>query len=219
MPKSFEDQQQEAKELFLTYQEIPEISEIILKLEAELPKELSYHSVSHTLDVLKEVLLFGVVDGLFPAQLKLLAVAAAFHDAGYLVQYQNNEEIGAAMAMAVMETVGSYSEEDILQVKQIILDTQLIESPTGLIQLGRSTLSNYLQDADLSNYGREDFFEKIQAIKSERNLTELEVLNTTYSIGMNHRYATDAGKRLRAPQKEKNMIKLKEMLTALRNQT
>lgn len=61
----------------------PEISEA-LDLLNNLPSYLRYHDKNHTLDVLRETILFGLADNLDQKTLELQAIAAAWHDVGYL---------------------------------------------------------------------------------------------------------------------------------------
>src|SRR3989338_6570561 len=100
--------------------QLPIISDILLKLRAELPKYLKYHAepegegegVTHTEDVLNDTILFVVADGISDEHsLELLGIMAAFHDIGFLVKYQANEPDGARIAVEAMKATGRYSEE------------------------------------------------------------------------------------------------------------
>ena len=54
----------------------------------------------------------------------LLAIAAAFHDAGFLKQLPKNEPIGANIAVEAMAKSGRFSLEERELVEQMILDTR-----------------------------------------------------------------------------------------------
>ena len=57
---------------------------IVNRLALELDLNLAYHSQAHTIDVIDETLSLAKLDGVDEDSLLRLAVAAAFHDAGFL---------------------------------------------------------------------------------------------------------------------------------------
>ena len=72
-------------------QYLPECQLILNKLKNELPVNLYYHSIDHTLDVCHCAESIGTEEGVGDADMKLLLVAAIYHDAGYLEQYHDHE--------------------------------------------------------------------------------------------------------------------------------
>ena len=60
---------------------LPIVVQILTRLSKELSPDLCYHSVEHTEEVLKEVVRYGVIDGLTNREIELLGIAAAYHDA------------------------------------------------------------------------------------------------------------------------------------------
>ena len=151
-----------------TLRQLPVISAILDLLKQNLPGHLVYHAFAHTEDVLNEAIRFAITDELPAREIELLAIAAAFHDAGFIKSPVANEPIAARMVREALErhttahpTCG-YSADEISLVEQMILDTSLRETQTGLRQVPTCDLSRYLLDADLSNLGREDFFDKGQ---------------------------------------------------------
>jgi len=149
--------------------ELPIVKKELARLAKGLSSSLTYHSVSHTEDVIHEVLLFGLKDGIEERELHLLVIAACFHDSGFLVKPMANEPIGAEFAAMAMETGSEYSTDEISLVSQMILDTEIIFGPGGPEFKSSGLLSGYLLDADLSNFGREDFFEKSKLFAEETN--------------------------------------------------
>jgi len=190
----------------------PIIATILEKLSQDLPRNLYYHAKSHTDDVLREVVLFALVDGLPVDQMRLLAIAAAFHDAGFIQSPVDNERIGARMAREAMAESGEFSEEEIETVSKMILDTRLIETKGGLRQVSTVDLSRYLLDADLSNFGREDFFEKAELQRKELGYDRELFLRRTFELINNHRWLTNAAGKLRQQQKAQNIKKLRAAL-------
>lgn len=191
---------------------LPIIAEVLETLNKSLPKNLYYHSKQHTDDVLRETVLFALVDGLSVDKMRLLAVAAAFHDAGFIESPVDNEKIGANMARRAMKDAGCFTHEEIETVGQMILDTRLVESRGGLRQIATTDLSRYLLDADLSNFGREDFFEKAELQRREMGYDRELFLRKTFELINNHRWLTNAALKLRQEQKAANISKLKIIL-------
>ena len=61
----------------------PLVTETVETLVCNLDPTLHYHSPAHTQDVLKQTLELAEADGLDDRDVLLLAIAAAFHDAGF----------------------------------------------------------------------------------------------------------------------------------------
>ena len=192
--------------------EKPIIREIILRLSQELDPGLSYHCLNHTLDVINEVVLFAFIGGLSSRDIELLAIAAAYHDAGFLFRRKGNEKLGAELARAAMERFSDYSAAEINLVSQMILDTQLIATESGLKQSPRTPLSPYLLDADLSNLGRRDFFEKSELQLRELGTERGPFLVNTLGLLKSHSWLTEVAQKLRQSQKDYNLERLQGMV-------
>jgi len=191
---------------------LPIVRSVLEDLERELPANLKYHTAEHVREVLQEAIRFAVTDGIGGRELELLGIAAAYHDSGFLRRYEDNEEIGAELAEQAMRRARTFGEEEITLVREMILDTRVINDGSPYSTRASSELSKYLLDADLSNFGREDFFEKLLLVEEELGKPHREHLEQTYRLFHNHRWLTPAAKQLRSSQKEINEKKLKEML-------
>lgn len=190
----------------------PIVQSSLAVLARELPHHLTYHTLAHTEDVLREAILFGVMDHLPAPQLELLALAAACHDVGFITSSGANEPIGAAFAREQMVRDGSYSPDEILLVERMILDTALVDTPEGPRQLPSTELSRYLLDADLSNLGRDDFFERGELQRQELG-QELELFRkNTLALVKAHRWLTPAAQALRQATKDRNIATLESMV-------
>lgn len=189
----------------------PIVTRILERLRRELPTNLHYHAVEHTEDVLSEVALFAILGQVSTTDLELLAIAAAYHDAGYLERYVDNEVIGARMARIAMEGEG-FPLEDIASVERMVLDTRLVSTGGGRRQIATTGLSRYLLDADLSNFGRADFFEKSELQRLELGIDRERFLRRTFALISTHSWQTDAARRLRQPTKEENIRTLGSIL-------
>lgn len=190
----------------------PIIRSVLELLEKSLSPDLTYHSHHHTREVLEEVLRFGVHDGLKERELWLLAVAAAFHDTGFLRQRFHNEQVGASLAVESMKADSDFQSKEIELVHQMILDTRLNLKPSLRLQEPHTYLSPYLLDADLGNFGRDDFFEKGELERRERGVDDSEFLSDVLALLLRHDWLTPAAKSLRSEGKRKNIETIRRML-------
>ncbi|MCB9030289.1 MAG: HD domain-containing protein [Deltaproteobacteria bacterium] len=202
-------------ELCEQFKKQPIIASILKRLHAELPKNLTYHSAQHAEEVLSEVIDLALHDSLSDREVQLLAVAAAYHDAGFIIQYFKNEIIGAQMAREAMQTSGEYSKEEIEQVVKMILDTELKPSETGAFkQFPTTELSKYLLDADVGNLGRDDFFEKGKLLLQElKEVTLTGFYKNSVALLKAHEWHTKAAKELREQKKQENLRLLQDMIS------
>jgi uncharacterized protein len=145
------------------------ISAALERLRKETPSHYTYHNSQHTEGVIKDSLLLAILENLDKRSIELLGIAAAYHDLGFLYQYDNNEILGADLAATAMTTTSEYSEEEITTVREMILDTKLIEKDGTLTRNVSNTLSPYLLDADISNVGKGNFHTMNELILAEQN--------------------------------------------------
>jgi len=93
-------------------QHLPECQLILNKLKTELSENLFYHSIHHTLDVYHCAESIAKEEGVTGSDLKLLLVAAIYHDAGYLIQNHNHEEISCTIARQYLPEFHSPQSSD-----------------------------------------------------------------------------------------------------------
>lgn len=187
----------------------PVIREILGALKNELPTDLTYHNQAHTLDVLNEAIFFALQDSLPARDIELLEVAAAFHDAGFLDFRKDNEQAGADKAERALKKAGAFTEEEIDLIKKSILDTKVINNR----QVPSTRISPYLLDADMSNLGRADFFDKGKLLQKELGISsEDDFLRASLEVMHNHEWYSDAAKKLRSAGKESNIRALRAKL-------
>lgn len=192
----------------------PIFRDTLALLAEQLPKSLSYHAYPHTEDVLHEVLRFALTDQLPSRDIELLAVAATFHDLGFIKSPVLNEPIGAAAAREAMKKDGGYTDDEIALVERMILDTALVDTGSGLRQIPSTDLSRYLLDADLSNFGRDDFFDKGELQRQELGVDQEAFRKSSVALLNSHRWLTNAGRSLRQKKKEQNLALLKSMVNS-----
>ncbi len=127
-----------------------DIQEIILdRLEKELPDNLFYHNVKHTVDVVTEVELIGWGEGCSDEEILLLKTAGLFHDAGHTVEYENHEFHGTQIAREMLPKY-NYTPDQIERICSIIMATRLPPKPSNLLE-------SIICDSDLDYLGRSDF--------------------------------------------------------------
>jgi uncharacterized protein len=188
------------------------VKDALTHLRRELAADLLYHSYAHTEDVLAEAVRFALIDGVSSRDIELLAIAAAYHDMGFLQTRTHNEPIGAECARKAMVRLGGYSNDEISLVSQMILDTALIETASGPQRNCSTPLSRYLLDADLSTLGRNDFFTKGELLRQELGEAQETFLKTSLALLHSHTWLTEAARALRQEQKDENLCTLKKML-------
>ena len=207
----------DSKQLLAAFKEKPIIKNAFTLLREKLPKTLKYHNIEHTEEVLHEALLFGLEDKLDERSLELLAIAAAYHDSGFIQSAKENEALGARHAEQAMEKTGGYSDVERRKVMTMILDTQLQFTPEGPKQTPNIPLSCYLCDADVSNLGRDDFFEKAELVRLEAGSPPPKIFFEGVLAFLNcHEWFTPAAVRLRGPKRDANLEELKRKLATMK---
>lgn len=184
----------------------------------DLPDDLYYHNLAHTEDVLHETILFGIVNGRSEAELERNAVASVWHDTGFTKRRTENEEIAVELfEEAIRDNPPEYAES----VKTIILDTTVRKTDKGYEIIMSDPISGNVLDADVSNFGRPDFWEKRRAIAVERGVNwenteeRLVFLKDTLSFIKNHDWKTEGARILRQEQKLKNIAEMEKEIALL----
>ncbi|MFD1551312.1 hypothetical protein DNU06_12675 [Putridiphycobacter roseus] len=185
-------------------------SYIIDKLTKELPKNLVYHSLDHTLNVEQAVIKYANLEGVDEEKIILLKTAALFHDSGFLVKYEKNENIGVQYFKEVASTYG-YAKADIEFVSRIIMATARLRQPIDIYE-------NIISDADHDYLGRRDYHITAQKLIQEMAaygyvLTEIEWLEKQIDyLAHTHQYYTTSAKNIRKKGKQKRINELTTLL-------
>jgi hypothetical protein len=145
------------------------------------------------------------MDSLSDRDTELLAIAAAWHDVGFIYTTTANEPLGAQQMRTAITTLGHYSESEIGTIEQMILDTALVADGATLRQHPTIALSRYLLDADLANFGRDDFFEKSELQRKETGEAKASFQLKTLALVQNHSWLTKAAHTLWQQKKEQNL--------------
>jgi putative nucleotidyltransferase with HDIG domain len=182
---------------------------ILQHLNDTLSKELTYHCVEHTLDVMESAERLAKMEGVNGYDLMLIKTAALLHDLGFVESYQGHEEVSMKLAAEILPEY-DYSPEDIKKIQGMILSTRIPQSP-------KTKLEEIIADADLDYLGRDDLFLIGQRLQYEWKQhgfisTLREWHEKQLAFLKAHKYFTKSAIELRATKKEENIAQLEELL-------
>jgi predicted metal-dependent HD superfamily phosphohydrolase len=129
-----------------------------------LPAWVRYHRPDHTRETVEGALRIGTAMGLHADGLEIVALAAWFHDVGYVDTVVGHEERSVAIARGFLSGEG-YPAEKLSRVIGCILATQVPQRPSTLEQ-------QVICDADVLHAGQERFFEHSELLREELELRE-----------------------------------------------
>ncbi|MFN4895029.1 MAG: hypothetical protein ACK5GN_10530 [Pseudomonadota bacterium] len=190
----------------------PAVKEALDLLRGSLPTALLYHAYSHTEDVLYEVVQLASADNLSLREIELLGVAAAWHDVGFIWSRNSNESLGANALRSFLLSSKLFSSAEIETMVQMILDTALVVDGDSFKQVATTPLSCYLLDADLANFGRDDFFEKSELQRRELGDEVTPFRIKTLALLRNHTWLTPAASKRWQTKKDANLAKLAKLV-------
>ena len=182
---------------------------MIEKLKAELPKQLSYHTLEHILDVLQAAIMLAEAEKVSISETELLKVAVLFHDAGFIHTVHGHEEAGCKMVDDILPKF-NYNADEIDLIKETIMATKFPTTP-------KSELQKIICDADLDYLGREDFyiignnlFKELQRLGTIGNAEQWNSLQVRFLT--THRYFTKTAIELREEGKQKHLKEVEKIL-------
>ncbi|MDI3521747.1 adenylate/guanylate cyclase domain-containing protein [Anaerophaga thermohalophila] len=187
-----------------------DIQENILDLlEKNLPSNLYYHNVKHTVDVITEVELIGWAEGLSEEEILILKIAALFHDAGHIVDYRYHEHQGVLMARQILPRY-NIPQSRIDTICRLILATKLPPQP-------KDKLEEVMCDSDLDYLGRTDFIPVSNMLY--RELKERQMVDSWQEWNQmqldfikQHQYFTKTAQNLREVNKQQQIERLRQLL-------
>lgn len=124
---------------------------VVSYLKEHLSKDLYYHGLHHTFDVLEFALEIAEAEKIMKKELALLKIAVLFHDIGFVHTYAGHEEEGCKLANQFLPDF-KVSQEDIDIICGMIRATIIPQSPTN-------NLEKIIADADLMYLGTPRFKE------------------------------------------------------------
>ncbi|HEX8333147.1 MAG TPA: HD domain-containing protein, partial [Segetibacter sp.] len=119
---------------------------IMKRLRNELSATLYYHGYHHTQDVMNAAIKIAAAEKIAPKDERLLRVAVAFHDAGFIYVYKGHEMKSCEMAREALPAL-KFTDEDLRKICGMIMATKIPQQPTNLLE-------QIIADADLDYLGR-----------------------------------------------------------------
>jgi predicted metal-dependent HD superfamily phosphohydrolase len=179
-------------------------------LKNETPDGYTYHTLNHTLEVVKNAVFIGTKENLPEDEMNIVRVAAWFHDVGYIKTYKGHEKESAAMAAEFLESQG-VDENIRTAVTESILATAF---PQNL----ESRVARVLCDADFMHLGQENYFEQAEKLRQEqknagiRKIKKAEFDQESLKLFEEHSWHTAFCKNKLDEPKQKNLEILKERI-------
>lgn len=182
---------------------------LVNKLEMNLPGYLSYHNVEHTKMVIAAVQELAKPEGITGQNLLLLKTAALFHDAGFLINHQEHEQLSCRIAKEYLPGFG-YPVKAIETICKMILTTKLPQSAFD-------KCSQILCDADLYYLGEPHYWKQATALyhefiylgmvqgEKEWNLKQVAFLEA-------HQYYTKSAETMLEANKQQYLKQIKQLL-------
>jgi class 3 adenylate cyclase len=182
---------------------------ILDKLEKELSHSLFYHNIKHTVDVVTQVELIGLGEGVTDEEMLLLKTAALFHDAGHTISYDNHEYFSCLIAREMLPDFG-YTTSQIDLICDLIMCTKLPPKPANKME-------RIMCDADLDYLGRSDmipvsnqlFLELKERMKIE-SMKDWNNLQIKFISG--HQYFTETARNLREVNKQLQIERIRNLI-------
>ncbi len=179
-------------------------------LKQETPEKYSYHTLDHTVRVVKNAILIGAKEGLTSEEMDILRIAAWFHDTGYTKIYQGHETESAALADKFL----SQKEVDSQMRKEV---TECILA-TAFLQSAKGRIAKVLCDADLMHLGQKEYFELAEKLRLEHKnvgigqIKKADFDNGSIKLFEEHSYYTDFCKNTLLEPKAENLKLIKEKI-------
>jgi uncharacterized protein len=185
-------------------------SNILLKLRNGLSRDLTYHTVQHTLHVLKNAERIARNENINNEEdLFLLKIACLYHDSGFLISYKGHEKESCNLAKKDLPVFG-------LNKKQVEIICRMIIA-TEIPQRPGNKMEEIICDADLDYLGTADFFtisdtlflelKKKGVVSSKKEWDSIQV-----SFLKEHCYFTATSKKLREQQKLIHLKMIESMI-------
>jgi len=181
------------------------------KLEKGLPENLYYHNIKHTVDVVTQVELIGLGEGVTEEELLLLKTAALFHDTGHMASYSNHEYFSTLIAREVLPSY-YYTQSQIDTICELIMATSLPPYP-------KTKLEEIMCDADLDYLGRSDMIPVSNSLYLEmkersliKSMCDWNTLQVKFISG--HQYFTATARNLREVNKQLQIERIRNLVTS-----
>ncbi len=185
-------------------------SDILLKLKNGLSKDLTYHTLQHTLDILKNAERIALSENINNDEdLLLLKVACLYHDSGFLFTYKGHEKESCNLVKKDLQAYDCNGKQ-VDVICNLIMATEIPQSP-------RNKMEEIICDADLDYLGTSDFFtisnNLFLELKTKGLVTSKKEWDTTQvNFLKKHSYFTETSRKLREAQKLAHLKVIESMI-------
>ena len=175
-------------------------------LETKLSKDLVYHGIHHTMEVLRNVNFLIKKENVSPEDSKLLRIAALYHDIGFVNTYRDHEEAGVDILQSAMERFGCDMRK-FKKISSMIMATKIPQNP-------KNKLEKIICDSDLFYLGKNKYYEisdtLCQELMSHKIIkTQKQWLDIQISFLSGHHYHTQYCRKNLEAEKFKRVEELK----------
>lgn len=181
------------------------ISKHVFDKLSKLSPDLTYHSIGHTKDVVRQSERIAREEGVKEDDIYNLKVAALYHDTGFLETYIGHEQKSCEIFLSDANRF-LFTESQKQIICKLIMATKVPQKPKTILQ-------NIICDADLDYLGRDDFPE-ISALLKKEFLAykivadEQDWMEKQLLFLKNHQYHTLSSRNDREEKKQFNLLRL-----------
>ncbi|MEM0938695.1 MAG: Pycsar system effector family protein [Bacteroidota bacterium] len=185
----------------------------IYVLSNQLPPQLTFHNLEHTLNVVKGVKIIGSGEELNEDDMIILEIAALLHDVGYKDSFENHEENSKSIASRLLS--------DLDADKEIIDKVNLCISATQSEHIPKNKLEKIMKDADMFHFSSKSYFEKLENLRQEwfninnKSYSDLEWYKLNLDYLLQHTYQTEFAKTYFQPLKDNLVEEIKSKVNKL----
>ncbi len=171
------------------------------KAYEQIDKKLSFHNWMHTKTFFDCVCYIGTFENIDTDSLKLLKIAALYHDRGNEIKRESHED--ESIRIACEELPGyRVSKNSIDVIARFIGATKTPTDPQDIPEM-------VMCDSDMEMLGRDYFPYVSELLRIELNVPKNEWIEDQIEFLENHTYYTETAKKLFDEQKRKNLDMLK----------
>lgn len=137
-------------------------------------KDLYFHSLEHTQNVVNHAIEIGRLERLTDQELQIVQIAAWFHDLGHLNGPARDHELRSVEAATqFLSTRGVDDQVFIQRVTDAIMATRMPHTPTD-------KLGEIMCDADVYHFGTDEFRDTNKRVRKEMKRRDLPALVTNW---------------------------------------
>lgn len=187
--------------------------DVIQRLKENLPNQIVYHDLSHTLNVEKAAIRLAQLEGVSEDDLAVLRTAVLYHDIGFIYSHENNVSHAVNLLTKILPTFG-YHTDQIQLIRGLILASSGHKKPQMLLE-------QIICDAENDYLGRADYYAVADKLRIELAnygtvLSEYDWVSKQINYLENtHRYYTVPAISIRERGKQNRIKELKKQLVAL----